>query len=449
MVPTCKDFWFLPLGGTGEIGMNMNLYGHAGQWLMVDCGVSFDEPLNVNETAATRHDVVAPDPKFISDNLDLLVGLIITHAHEDHIGAVEDLWPRLKCPIYTTPYTAAVLRRKLSYTNFADKVPIIEVNDGDTRTIGEFAVSWIRLTHSLPDPYGLLIQTSVARVVHTGDWKIDRDPVVGSPIDAAKLQRLASDPIDALIGDSTNALKPGWSVSEAECFDGLLAATKKSPGRVVVGCFSSNIARLVTLAKVAQKSGRRLAVFGRSLERHVATARAFGLWPEELELITHQHVGYLPPQEVLVVATGCQGETRAALSKLANDAHPLLAMDRGDTVILSAMVIPGNEAAVQSMITKFMGRGIGVVQKEHTELPIHASGHPNQEELKQMYKWLRPGMVIPTHGEAAHMKKHAEIARAVGVSRTLTGQNGDLFRIAPIPSIRRNAVKPGRIAIVR
>ena len=449
MVPTSSDFWFLPLGGTGEIGMNMNLYGHAGQWLMVDCGLSFDEPLTPGVEGAVNHEVVAPDPKFITDNLDLLAGLIITHAHEDHIGAVEDLWPRLKCPIYTTPYTAAVLRRKLGYTHFADKVRIIEARDGEQLTIGEFAVTWIRLTHSLPDPYGLLIETPVARVVHTGDWKIDRDPVIGAPIDARALQRLAEQPIDALVGDSTNALKPGWSVSEAECFDGLLAATQKAAGRVVVGCFSSNIARLVTLARVAQRTRRRLAVFGRSLERHVATARAFGLWPEELELITHRDVGYLPPEEVMVVATGCQGEPRAALSRLANDSHPQLALDKGDTVILSAMVIPGNEAYVQALVQKFHGRGIAVIQKDDTELPIHASGHPNQEELKQMYRWLQPAMVIPTHGEAAHLKKHAEVAREVGVRRTLTGRNGDLFRIAPIPSVRRAAVYTGRIPIAR
>ena len=275
MVPTSSDFWFLPLGGTGEIGMNMNLYGHAGQWLMVDCGLSFDEPLTPGVEGAVNHEVVAPDPKFITDNLDLLAGLIITHAHEDHIGAVEDLWPRLKCPIYTTPYTAAVLRRKLGYTHFADKVRIIEARDGEQLTIGEFAVTWIRLTHSLPDPYGLLIETPVARVVHTGDWKIDRDPVIGAPIDARALQRLAEQPIDALVGDSTNALKPGWSVSEAECFDGLLAAIQKAAGRVVVGCFNSNIARLVTLARVARRTRRRL-VFGRSLERHVATAGPLG-----------------------------------------------------------------------------------------------------------------------------------------------------------------------------
>ena len=449
VVPASSDFWFLPLGGTGEIGMNMNLYGHAGQWLMVDCGVSFDEPLNPDVAGAVKHEVVAPDPKFITDNLDLLAGLIITHAHEDHIGAVEDLWLRLKCPIYTTPYTAAVLRRKLSYTNFADKVRIIEVNDGETVTIGAFQATWIRLTHSLPDPYGILLETPAARVVHTGDWKIDRDPVIGAPIDASALQQLANIPIDAVVGDSTNALKPGWSVSEAECFEGLLAETKGCEGRVVVGCFSSNIARLVTLAKVAERAGRRMAVFGRSLERHVATARAFGLWPDDLELITHQHVGYLPPHEVMVVATGCQGEPRAALSRLADDSHPMLAMDRGDTVILSAMVIPGNEVPIDTMKQKFSARDIHVVQKDDTALPIHASGHPNQEELKQLYRWLTPALVIPTHGESQHLKRHAEIAREIGIKRTLTGVNGDLFRIAPIPSIRRKAVSTGRIPIAR
>tara|TARA_Y100000589_G_scaffold224429_1_gene212003 strand:- start:2047 stop:3282 length:1236 start_codon:yes stop_codon:yes gene_type:complete len=409
--------WFLPLGGTGEIGMNMNLYGHAGRWLMIDCGVSFDEPLNPAKPNSLKHEVVCADPRFITDNKDELEAIIITHAHEDHIGAIEDLWLRWQKPIYTTPYTAAVLRKKLAYTAFAELVSIIE--------------------------------TPAARVLHTGDWKIDAQPITSAGFDSGVFQRLGLTGIDAVVGDSTNAMKPGWSTSEADCHDGLLAEVKEAQGRVVVGCFSSNIARLITLARVAEASGRYLAVLGRSLERNVGLARQFGLWPEHIELIDHTHVGYLPAREVLVVATGCQGESRAALNRLADDSHPHLVLDKGDKVIMSAIIIPGNELDIQRLTNKFKARRIEVVHAEQSDRILHASGHPNQEELKQLYQWVKPRMVIPTHGGPDHMKAHAEVAKKAGVRMTLTGMNGDLFKIGLQPSVRRNAVKAGRIALAR
>ena len=417
MYPSEVDMWFLPLGGTGEIGMNMNLYGHAGRWLMIDCGVSFDEPLNPAKPNSLKHEVVCADPRFITDNKDELEAIIITHAHEDHIGAIEDLWLRWQKPIYTTPYTAAVLRKKLAYTAFAELVSIIE--------------------------------TPAARVLHTGDWKIDAQPITSAGFDSGVFQRLGLTGIDAVVGDSTNAMKPGWSTSEADCHDGLLAEVKEAQGRVVVGCFSSNIARLITLARVAEASGRYLAVLGRSLERNVGLARQFGLWPEHIELIDHTHVGYLPAREVLVVATGCQGESRAALNRLADDSHPHLVLDKGDKVIMSAIIIPGNELDIQRLTNKFKARRIEVVHAEQSDRILHASGHPNQEELKQLYQWVKPRMVIPTHGGPDHMKAHAEVAKKAGVRMTLTGMNGDLFRIGLQPSVRRNAVKAGRIALAR
>ncbi|PYE33814.1 ribonuclease J [Idiomarina fontislapidosi] len=449
MYPSEVDMWFLPLGGTGEIGMNMNLYGHAGRWLMIDCGVSFDEPLNPDKPNSFKHEVVCADPRFITDNKDELEAIIITHAHEDHIGAIEDLWLRWQKPIYTTPYTAAVLRRKLAYTAFADLVPIIEVNGGETVQIGPFSVTWVRFTHSLPEPFGLVIETAVARVLHTGDWKIDAQPITSDAFDEGLFKRIGLAGIDAVVGDSTNAMKPGWSTSEADCYDGLLAEAKEASGRVVVGCFSSNIARLITLARVAEASGRYIAVLGRSLERNVGLARQFGLWPEHIELIDHTHAGYLPPNEVLVVATGCQGEARAALNRLAEDSHPHLALDKGDKVIMSAIIIPGNELAIQRLTNKFNARRIEVVLAEQSPRVLHASGHPNQEELKQLYQWVKPRMVIPTHGEPEHLKAHADVAKQAGVRMTLTGMNGDLFKIGLQPSVRRNAIKAGRIALNR
>ena len=267
--------------------------------------------------------------------------------------------------------------------------------------------------------------------------------------DSGVFQRLGLTGIDAVVGDSTNAMKPGWSTSEADCHDGLLAEVKEAQGRVVVGCFSSNIARLITLARVAEASGRYLAVLGRSLERNVGLARQFGLWPEHIELIDHTHVGYLPAREVLVVATGCQGESRAALNRLADDSHPHLVLDKGDKVIMSAIIIPGNELDIQRLTNKFKARRIEVVHAEQSDRILHASGHPNQEELKQLYQWVKPRMVIPTHGEPDHMKAHAEVAKKAGVRMTLTGMNGDLFKIGLQPSVRRNAVKAGRIALAR
>ena len=446
LFPSPADLWFLPLGGTGEIGMNMNLYGHADQWLMVDCGVTFHEPLKP-EFAAVEHDVVCADPQFITRQREQLAGLIITHAHEDHIGAVEDLWPRLRCPIYTTRFTAAVLRRKLSYTDFADRVEIIEVETGQTHTIGPFKVTWLELTHSIPEPHALLIETAAASVLHTGDWKIDPHPVLGRPFNPKPLQQLADLSIDALVGDSTNALKAGHSVSEQAVYEGLYEAVKAAPKRVVVGCFSSNIARLITLAKVAEATGRHLALFGRSLQNMVNAARSVGLWPEAIQLTRPEHIGYLPANEVLVVATGSQGEPRAALHRLAEDSHPLLALDPDDFIVFSSMIIPGNEDEIAALVQRFHQRGIKTLQAHQSATPIHASGHPCKDELKALYNWVKPRIAIPTHGEPEHLEAHAKLARQQGVPFALVGRNGDLFRIAPQPSIKRQQVYTGRIAL--
>lgn len=429
--------------------MNMNLYGHAEQWLMVDCGVTFREHLKPDhaDLGEPEHDVVCADPTFITRQAEQLAGLIITHAHEDHIGAVEDLWPRLRCPIYTTPFTAAVLRRKLSYTDFAHQVEIVEVNTHDVVNIGPFKVTWLQFTHSIPEPHGLIIETAAGKVLHTGDWKIDPHPVVGPSFNSAPLKALAALQIDAVIGDSTNALKAGHSVSEKAVYQGLLEQVKIATGRVVVGCFSSNIARLITLARVAQETGRHLALFGRSLQNMVNAARASGLWPEEITLTRPEHVGYLPATEVLVVATGSQGEPRAALSRLAEDRHPQLALDAGDTVIFSSMIIPGNEDSIAALVQRLQARKMKTVQTHQVELPIHASGHPCKDELVALYQWVQPKMAIPTHGEAEHLEAHGRLAKATGVRFILVGRNGDLFRIAPQPSVQRQQTYTGRIAL--
>ena len=280
--PKKEDFWFLPLGGTGEIGMNLNLYGHDDSWLMVDCGVSFDEPLippykHNGDSVQNHHRIVAADPTFIVEQKDKLAGIVITHAHEDHVGAIPYLWDRFKCPIYTTSFTAEVLRRKLAQTKLANKVPIVEVSHRGAMHLGPFSVEWLAVTHSLPEPYALKISTCAGTVLHTADWKIDPQPVTGQPFDSQVYRNLGNENILALVGDSTNAVKPGFSISERNCYDGLLSTVKSQTGRVVVTCFGSNVARLISLAKVAKKTGRYMALYGRSLVNMYGIARQQGI----------------------------------------------------------------------------------------------------------------------------------------------------------------------------
>ncbi|WP_338517839.1 ribonuclease J [Alteromonas gracilis] len=457
LYPGVDDLWFVPLGGTGEIGMNLNLYGHNGSWLMVDCGVSFDEPLKApyldegtNTTSASHqhvHRVVAPDPSFIANQKEALAGIVITHAHEDHVGAIPYLWQRFQKPIYTTPFTAEVLRRKLARSKLANKVPIIEVHADETHHIGPFSVTWLAITHSLPEPFALKIDTPVGKVLHTADWKIDANPITGLPFDAALYKKLGDEQILALVGDSTNAPKPGFSVSERSCYDGLLSTITPLSGRVVVGCFGSNIARLISLARIAKKTGRHLALYGRALINMYGIAKQQGIWPDSLTLADPQHLGYLPAHEVLAVATGSQGEKNAALSRMAKDAHPHLQLEKGDTVIFSSIVIPGNEETVGRLTKSLDAKGVKVIHSADSTLPIHASGHPCAEELKLMYHWVKPKIAIPVHGEEEHLKVHAEIARECGITKHYVGRNGDLYRLSPQPSIRRQVVATGRIPI--
>jgi len=453
--PSYADLWFLPLGGTGEIGMNMNLYGHAGSWLMVDCGVTFQSPLQPEYLQAPSNttiardmfDVVSADPSFISSRKGQLAGIVITHAHEDHIGALPYLWQRLQCPVYTTKYTAEILRRKLQRDNLAERMPIIEVQSGQRVDIGPFNVEWLGITHSIPEPHALVIRTEAGSIFHTADWKIDAQPITDKAFSAQPFRSLAKQNISAMVCDSTNALRTGHSVSESAWYQGLLELVQNAPGRVVVGCFSSNIARMISLAKIAEKTGRYLALFGRSLENTVGAAKATGHWPEDLKVIDAYHAGYLLKHEVLAVATGSQGERQAALSQMAQDNYRNLSLEADDLVILSSIIIPGNEKLIDSMLEKFQKRKIHIVLADSHPTPIHASGHPCQDELKQMYAWVKPHIAIPTHGEPKHLVANAEMAKQSHVPRCLTGLNGDLFIIAPEHKVIKGAVKTGRIPL--
>ncbi len=449
MTPDHNDLWFLPLGGTGEIGMNLNLYGHDGHWLMVDCGVTFPKPGRIAADGTLHHRGEPPvqmaDPAFIVDRREQLAGLVITHAHEDHVGAVPYLWPLLQCPIYTSRFTAEILRRKLAEVDLLHRVPIHVVEVGDRRQIGPFEVEWLALTHSIPDPNALMIRTPIGRIFHSGDWKLDDQPLVGHGYSRETFTNLAVEGVDAMVCDSTNATVAGHSISEAVLYEGLLQAVTSARGRVVVTCFGSNIARLHTLARVARQTGRYMGLLGRSLVNMSGAAKAAGLWNAENQLINPAHLGYLPRSEVLAIATGSQGEPRTALTRLAAGNHRDVELEAGDRVIFSARAIPGNEEGIAALISRLKAMGVEVMTAETSDIPVHASGHPAREELEAMYRWVQPRLAIPVHGEATHMEAHADIAKATGVPKTLVGRNGDLFMIRPVPGIRRQLVEAGRL----
>lgn len=421
--------------------MNFNLYGHDARWLAVDCGVMFG-----NEHTPGPP-VQMADPDFIAARRDQLEALIVTHAHEDHVGGVAWLWRQLRCPVYTTAFTAEVLRRKLAEQGLIDQVPVNVVGRGDRVAIGSFDVEWVGLTHSIPEPNALFIRTAAGNVFHTADWKLDPDPVVGEAFSEAAYRRLAREGVDAMVCDSTNATLAGHSRSEGELFAGLRDVVAAARGRVVIGCFGSNVARLHTLARVAQATGRTMGLLGRSLYNITGAARATGVWQSDVKLVNASDLGYFPRSEVMVVATGSQGEPKAALARLATDRHPDLSLDAGDTVIFSSKVIPGNERSVERLVGRLEDMGVRVVTADDAALPIHASGHPAADELRQMYEWVAPRIAIPTHGEGRHLQANADIAREAGVRRQLLGENGDLFVIAPQPAVRRKFARVGRLGL--
>lgn len=443
MIPGKEDLWFLPLGGCGEIGMNMNLYGHDGAWLMVDCGITFARP------GESGPHVQMPDPDFIAQRRDKLAALLITHAHEDHVGAVAHLWRSLQVPVYATPFAAAILRRKLIEAGLVDQVPVHIVEPSHRHQLAGFDVEWLDLTHSTPESQALVIRTPAGTVFHTGDWKLDPEPVVGADFAQARMESIGNEPIAAMVCDSTNALEAGRSISEGALYQGLKDLVDDAPGRVIVGCFGSNIARLATLARVAAETGRYAGLLGRSLHNYYGAARLAGLWDNDLTIVEPGHLGYLPPAEVLAIATGSQGEPRAALDRLAADNHPDLSLEPGDTLLMSSRVIPGNELAVAALGRRLERLGVRVIRDEELNAPIHASGHPAQDELRDMYRWIRPEVAIPVHGEDEHMHANATLAKSEGVSRQMTGRNGDLFMLAPLRGIRRAAASVGRLGVDR
>lgn len=422
MTPKDNELIFCALGGSGEIGMNVNLYGHAGKWLMVDCGVTFADH------AYPGIDVVLPDLGFIEDRVDDLVGLVLTHGHEDHIGALPYLAEDLGVPLYATKFTAGLIRHKLEEEGNERRIKLHVIEPGEDFAVGPFKVRFVPLAHSIPEPNALVIGTPAGRVFHTGDWKLDPNPVIGKPTTPEALTAIGDSGITALVCDSTNVFNTEASGSEASVRDGLMEAVGKARGRVLVTTFASNAARISTLAAVAKATGRKFCVAGRSLDRILRVSKACGYLKDVPEPIDWDAAMRLPRDKVLIVATGGQGEPRAALSRVADGSHPIK-LDAGDTVIFSSKQIPGNEVAIGAIMNQLAARGVEMVTERQAH--VHVSGHPGRPELAQMYGWIRPELLLPVHGEMRHLMEHARYGLTKGIPRALVQTDGDIVRIAP------------------
>jgi ribonuclease J len=430
--------YFVPLGGAGEIGMNLNVYGYGGDWLIIDCGVTF------GDDSQPGLEVVMPDPGFIAERRDRLLGIVATHAHEDHIGAIPYLWTQLRCPVWATPFTASLLRAKLTEAGLADRVKINIVPMSGRFTIGPFDLELITLTHSIPEPNAVALRTPVGTVLHTGDWKFDPDPLIGATADEAALIRLGDEGVLALVGDSTNALRPGTSGSEADLRRSLTDLIGRYDARVAVACFASNVARLETIARAAAVHGRDVALVGRSLWRIDKAARDNGYLRDLPRFLTEDEAGYIPRDRIVLICTGSQGEPRAALSRIAREDHPHIILETGDVAIFSSRIIPGNERAINRLQNALIHLGVEIVTEE--DHFVHVSGHPARDELVRMYQMVRPKIAVPVHGEARHLVAHAELAGQCQVQQPLVIQNGDMVRLAENGAAVVDEVPVGRLA---
>jgi ribonuclease J len=432
------DLAFLPLGGTGEIGMNLNLYRFNGHWLAVDCGLGF------GGAAHPEVDVMVPDPSFIAGRRDRLAGLVLTHAHEDHLGAVAWLWPQLRCPVYATPFAAAVLRRKLGEAQLLKDVKLHVIAPGAAFEVGPFHLQYIRMAHSIPEAQSLVIRTPVGIVLHTGDWKIDPDPLIGARTDEAALGALAAEGVLAMVCDSTNAMVEGHSGSEAEVRRTLTALVRSLSGRVAITCFASNVARIESVAMAARDAGRSVAMVGRSLRNLEAAARECGYLTDVPSFLSEDDAADVPDDRLLILVTGSQGEPRSALSRVAMDTHPRIELGDGDTVVFSSRVIPGNERAIGQMQDNLVRRGVRVMtDADHM---IHVSGHPARDELRRLYRLVKPRFSVPVHGEWRHLQAHAGLAHEIGVTPFLI-EDGDILSLAPGEPEIVDSAPVGRLAV--
>ena len=438
---TDDELVFLPLGGSGEIGMNMNLLGYGPeddrQWIILDLGVTF------GDERTPGIDVIMPDPAFILDYRDRILGLVLTHGHEDHIGAVAHLWPQLRCPVFATPFTAELVQSKLEEAGLETQVDLTIVPLGGEIELGPFALELITTTHSIPEPNAISIVTPLGRILHTGDWKIDTDPLVGETTDEAALRAVGDSGVLAMICDSTNVFEPGTSGSEGDVRKSLMELMGTLTGRVAVACFASNVARLETVAEVAKAHDRHICLAGRSMHRIVRAAQEVGLLPGFGPLVQEDEVGYFSPDKILFLCTGSQGEPRAALSRIAAGNHPDISLGEGDTVIFSSRVIPGNELAIYDLQNELAESGVRIItDRDHF---VHVSGHPCRDELAQMYQWVRPQIAVPVHGEVRHLMEHGALAKELQIPEAVVPRNGTLIRLAPGKARIIDEVPSGRL----
>src|SRR5688572_24936133 len=432
------ELLFLALGGSGEIGMNVNLYGCRGKWLMADLGLTFADP------DYPGIDLILPDLEFIEERRKDLVGIVLTHGHEDHIGAIPYLAADLKVPLYATPFTAGLIAGKLEEEGLTGQVELNIVERDGWIDLDPFRVEFVALAHSIPEGNGLLIETPHGRIFHTGDWKIDETPVLGEPSSVETLTKVGDEGVLALVCDSTNVFQDLPSGSEAGVHDGLLGAVQAARGRVLVTTFASNAARLQTIGRVANETGRRVCVAGRSLDRILRVARATGYLLDFPEPIRFDEAMRLPREELLIVATGGQGEPRAALGRIASGSHELK-LANGDTIIFSSRIIPGNEVAIGRIMNQLSDIGALIVTEKQAH--VHVSGHPGRPELLMMYDWVRPEILVPVHGEARHLAEQARLALSNGVPRAIVQENGDLVRLAPDGPKKIDEVRIGRLVL--
>lgn len=432
---------FVPLGGVGEIGMNFALYGYGPasnrEWIVIDVGVTFPD------TAHPGVDLILPDTRFIEDKLANLRGIVITHAHEDHYGALHDIWPRLKAPVWMTPFGAGLLEAKRQGEADAPKIPVTVYRAGEKFTVGPFEIEAIPVAHSIPEPMSLAITTPVGTVIHTGDWKIDPAPSIGPKTDEARFRAYGDKGVLALVCDSTNALRDGDSPSEQEVGESLKKLIEEAKGRVAISTFSSNVGRVVAIARAARDAGRQVLVLGRSLKRVIDVSSELGYMDGLPEFIGEEDYGFIPRENLVIICTGSQGEPLAALAKLARDEMKSVALTAGDTVIFSSRTIPGNEKAILEIKNRLIDLGMKII--EDGDALVHVSGHPRRSELKRMYEWVRPEIGVPVHGEAAHLVAQGSLMSMSGIRQVAQVRDGDMLRLYPGAAEIVDQVPYGRV----
>ncbi len=436
-----NELVFLPLGGAGEIGMNLYLYGigtaHRRKWLMVDLGITFGD---------LRHpgiETILPDISYIEELRDDLVGIVITHAHEDHYGALVELWPRLRAPVFATRFAKEMMAPRLAYNGLDEELEVVEMAPGHQIDVGPFVVELISMAHSIPEPNAVMIKTEAGTVIHSGDWKLDDDPVIGNGVDLPRFKALGKEGIRALICDSTNVLREGSSPTEGDVARSLIDIVKSAKRRVAITGFASNVARIHSIAKAAAAADRQMVVVGRSMHRVIEAARRSGYLRDIPQFVSEEHCGNLPREKTLILCTGSQGESRAALSRIAADEHRDITLNDGDLVIFSSRTIPGNEKAVGQVKNDLAALGCGMISDD--EELVHVTGHPRRDELRQLYDLIKPDILIPMHGERRHLVEHARFAKQCGIPQSLVVTNGKLAHLGPGDAAIIDEVPSGRL----